>query len=536
MKQALHIFLKDARQWWVEALSSAALTFGMVVVYPRTWSFSFDAENAGFTNMAAADNSLSFLGTLLLGLIPLNWWLLIARMVHAERLVGDRQFWLTRPYGWNSLLAAKALFVLVFIYVPFFIAQILLLARAGFNPGHYLAGLLLGDLWMTVILILPVIAIATVTATTARAILVVLGALMYFIALTAFAQAVPATRFGGRYGFFISSSLIACLCVAVIITQYSTRATRRSWSLLIALVFLVAVITVAAPDQAMVKRDYPEMSAGELQPLQLSYRNDLPDYQPGAYLAASNGEVGIGLPLMESGVPDGSIVIPDGIQVSFDAPGNRPWTSVWLPLSSEKFYPGQRMFLAGFNVPRTLYDRLRSLPLTLHLSVTFKQASEGSVTHLSLPEQDFPIPGFGVCTPAGDITDRPNEIRGVVCRAPVHQPALTRIETTWSDAPCGQTGTQPQPGIRGAAWEGSLEEASGSFNMVPVWLATVGFSNSFTIDDQRQYHFRHLCPGVPLTFARYNLSRRARLSLSIQNFHLPALTRGQLRVMEHPDD
>jgi len=30
-------------------------------------------------------------------------------VVHAESLVGDRQFWITRPYEWKKLLTAKAL-------------------------------------------------------------------------------------------------------------------------------------------------------------------------------------------------------------------------------------------------------------------------------------------------------------------------------------------------------------------------------------------------------------------------------------------
>ena len=90
-----------------------------------------------------------FLAGLLTVLIPVSWWLLIARVIHAETLVGDRQFWLTRPYEWKKLLGAKALFLAVFLYLPLLIAQCLLLFRAGFHPLSFIPGLLFNLLLIT---------------------------------------------------------------------------------------------------------------------------------------------------------------------------------------------------------------------------------------------------------------------------------------------------------------------------------------------------------------------------------------------------
>ena len=55
--------------------------------------------------------------------LPLVAWYLIARLIHAETLPGDRQFWITRPYRWQSLLGAKVLFVLVFLNLPMTVAD-----------------------------------------------------------------------------------------------------------------------------------------------------------------------------------------------------------------------------------------------------------------------------------------------------------------------------------------------------------------------------------------------------------------------------
>ncbi len=74
------------------------------------------------------------------------------------------QFWLTRPYDWRKFLAAKLLFVAVFVGLPFFAAQMLLLAQAGFNPFAYIPGLLFNLLLVTGGLIVPLMAVSTVTS------------------------------------------------------------------------------------------------------------------------------------------------------------------------------------------------------------------------------------------------------------------------------------------------------------------------------------------------------------------------------------
>ena len=84
-----------------------------------------------------------------MALVPVSWWLLISRAVHAEALVGDRQFWITRPYEWKSLLAAKLLFLAIYIYASILLAQCALLRAAGFHPLSYMPGLLYNLLLLT---------------------------------------------------------------------------------------------------------------------------------------------------------------------------------------------------------------------------------------------------------------------------------------------------------------------------------------------------------------------------------------------------
>jgi hypothetical protein len=70
--------------------------------------------------------------------------------VHGESLVGDRQFWVTRPYDWKKLVVDKALFVLTFINLPLFVLDVFLLAKSGFRPSSHVPG----PFWLQLLLIL----------------------------------------------------------------------------------------------------------------------------------------------------------------------------------------------------------------------------------------------------------------------------------------------------------------------------------------------------------------------------------------------
>jgi hypothetical protein len=180
----LHIFAKDSRQFWPEILISLALVAAFVWIYPSSWLVGNTlAVDVGGDFVKALFEQ--YLGGILKLLIPVSWWLLIARVIHAEALVGDRQFWLTRPYEWKKLLGAKALFLVVFLYLPLLIAQCLLLFTAGFRPLSFIPGLLFNLLLITGILVLPLMAIASVTATFARVTVTLLAGLAGFIAFVA---------------------------------------------------------------------------------------------------------------------------------------------------------------------------------------------------------------------------------------------------------------------------------------------------------------------------------------------------------------
>ena len=159
MKRILAIFRKDARRLW-----------------PQTLLF-WTALGA----VAALDPLQQYSGSLMSQLPqflqPLACWLLVVSAIHGEKLIGHEQYWLTRPYSWKHLMAAKALFLLVFINLPVLICQLATLAALGISPLAWLPALLWKQVFFTIAYILPAAAVAAVTRNLGQVLLA--GILVY---------------------------------------------------------------------------------------------------------------------------------------------------------------------------------------------------------------------------------------------------------------------------------------------------------------------------------------------------------------------
>ena len=82
MKLILHILRKDARRLWLPVLASLALLG--VLAHEDRWRSDFSpGQVEGWLNLV----------------LPLAWAVIVALVIHEEALTGDREFWLTRPYG-----------------------------------------------------------------------------------------------------------------------------------------------------------------------------------------------------------------------------------------------------------------------------------------------------------------------------------------------------------------------------------------------------------------------------------------------------
>ena len=531
MKQVLHIFAKDARHLWGEIFLSLAITAAFAWIYPSQWLAAATVLAGRHISQYAASYSpysVELLARILMGLVPVSWWLLIANLVHSEKLVGDRQFWLTRPYEWTKLLAAKLLFLLAFLYLPLLIAQSYLLAVAGFSPLSLVPGLLFNLILISCAFVLPLVALATVTSNFARMTLTLLGVILAIGLLAALAAKANLEwiMLPGESGFFVA--LVVGLSAMAVVSQYATRRTWVSILLLTALpISYLSIGSLITRSQTLINGVYSFPATGSQALAQLSFDPSAP-LQSVAYVPRRPNEVGIEIPFAVSGIANQSVVIPDAVRVTIEDRNGFRWASTWQLIYNTKFMPDVKSTRVGFAMPRPVYDRLKGLPLTVHLTLLLTQAQVAAVTRVSLPASNFTVPDFGVCSPQPRLAGR-SEISDIVCLSAMREPRLTQMQFVAHNTGCNGSSDPLDTGFADNTWQGSLDAAPAQFG-----LASVKFPFGVFPWTGSSPQVLHLCPGTPIIFSRYYLARRAQATFTIQGFQLPAVTPGQLQVITNP--
>jgi hypothetical protein len=508
MSQIFHIFRKDVRHFWPEILISLAMTVAFVRISIAVWpNFNhFD------------DPALSIVKGLLNVLVPVTWWVLSARLIHDESLVGDSQFWLTRPYQWQKLLAAKTLFLIAFLYSPLFIAQVVLLAMGGFNPLSCLPGILYNLILLTIVLVFPIVAIATVTPNFARFTLTLLGGFAYIGLILWAISSIPflhGSNFPNPYQGVLAFALALCTFILLIGLQFATRRTWRSRWLLLALPFLLIVCSLAWPIQTLAHRLYPTLNGGEQSPVQFALDPD-PTLQESHPTLPWSKQTYLVLPLTITGVPSENYLRSEAIQVSIEAPNGLRWNSDWQGIK-QGFLPNTVRSLIDIPIDPKFLNRVQATPVTVTVSFALVQLRADAAVTTQAAEQGFVFPGGGICFASNLRSAFP------VCRFAMSEPKLTFVTSHWSDGPCTQAPSTS--GTLGDGWLGNIDPSIAEFGLDPVKITALTFSNQ----PRDPRHPTFICPGTPITATPYSIVRRFQNTLTLPNLDLTKYT------TDHPE-
>jgi hypothetical protein len=517
MNQIWNIFRKDARHYWRESLVSAALLCAYGWIEVRGWTEEDILSRGLFT--------YGFLSGLVDVLVPVAWAFLVVRTIQGESLVGDRQFWITRPYEWKKLLVSKILFLLVFLNLPLLILDEVLLAIAGFHPSHHVVGLLWMQLLILLFLVLPTAALASITATIAQALLGVLAIALYMVGMAALASQIPNSDFSGPVDF-LSGVFFFGTCVGVIIIQYARRRTGTARLLIIALGVVILIILVATPYRAIVAHEFPILSASKL-PFQLSLLR--PDTSAGNGTSDVEKDVTIQLPFGVSGISSDSILRVDGIFVSVDAPGGVKWNSGWKSPGLFLF-PEQKNARIDFAMQRKVFDRLQSTPVDLRFSVAFTLFHDGDQQSLVLPRGEFAISDGALCS-----IDRgyaPN----IRCRAPLRRPPFLLMTTDMANATCPlQKGeVPPSPGDIARGWTQNGDSGPAELDITPVVTFNLYLSHS-NGGFSTKFAGNGVCPGSRVLLSNPTPGIRNQFVLKLDGLRLGEYREQPLRFTFEPE-
>jgi hypothetical protein len=420
MRQAFHILRKDARRFRYQICMLAALTaafaWSTIVNDPYT-----PGALANYLHLASA-------------ILPITWWPIMCVLIQDEPLVGDRQFWVTRPYSRWSLLAAKALFIVLFMNVPLLIAGFVILAAAGFQPLAYLPELLWMQLLLVGTLVVPTLALASITRGLMQCVLAMLGIVTCFVVLAiVFSDAGqlnghPMYSSGGIAWAASLMSNVTLLVPALVILVLQWRM-RRRWIAIGAGAVLFLLPQFADSDlswrigSTVQSRMFGERGA-EATAVTLKPNDVGPDT-----VDATQGGVALAVRLHVINIPAGETVAPEIVEMTFEGSNGERWRTGWTEVMSSmadvvqkdpepdgKFAWWQRVVM-----DRGFHERARFGPVTIRGSVylMLNKRSRGG----RLPDsRAAKVPGGGVCT-----VSRMQPLSGssVTCLAPFHLPFQT---------------------------------------------------------------------------------------------------------------
>jgi hypothetical protein len=419
MSQAIHIFKKDVRHLRLEIAIAifGAAAFAFIEVRHALWVGDPIINGTPATYLAWF-------------LLPLAWWTLIGRAIHDEALPGDRQFWITRPYSWRSLLGAKALLIFAFVNIPVAIAHIVILRAYGLPLGPSLPGLLWSQLLLTIVFLLPIFALSAITNGFAQLVLAILApcviALILYIVHSGVRMIFSVRRpeillgdYAGSYEwvkFCIVFLVVAPAAVAILLWQYARRGTIvarfMAGATTVAAVLILAFTpwTTAFGIQAWLTKQHLDMS---------SARADfVSDDKSLTRVFRNRDQIDIGLAFRMAGFPaiDGMQV--EGFFADFVAQDGSKRHIEQLPTWA--FANWGQHFSLWASVDDAYYKKVKDEPLTVRGELYLTLYGHRQSTHVPFDDSAVTVPRVGVCS-ASETTNRRNYF--VTCNSAFRYPS-----------------------------------------------------------------------------------------------------------------
>jgi hypothetical protein len=415
MNQAIHIFRKDVRHLWpaVSVALAIQVLFTTFEMQPHRDQFITPASHS-------AETLVDFL-------LPLAWWYLIVALVHEEPLPGDRQFWVTRPYSWKSLLTAKVLFIFAFINLPVLIADCFILTAQSFSIVEHWEGLLWRQVPFTVSILVPPLALASLTRNLGQVIVAILLVILRIVVNSIpFENAFPRGSTGMEWiQATADDAVLLFVLSAVILIQYRSRRTWLARTLTVAFVILPGFsipLRWQLDWQARVKAPGIDVSG-----IKILFDASRGRRKP---LARTRGvkTVNLAFPVEVKGAPNGVDLVSGGAKVVIRESARTVWSSDFAGAALERDKAG---YWETMVIPANIFAAVRNQPVTIRMRPVLK-AARCTEFRAPLEVGGTVIPGVGIC----ESRQWRSQVLSVQCRSALAPARRTRVHADypgWDD-------------------------------------------------------------------------------------------------------
>jgi hypothetical protein len=390
VRQALHIFKKDVRYLRWE-LGLLLLFMGMFVYIQNR-----RGEVSHYVSMAF--------------LLPCLWAFLCGRLIHAEPIPGDRQFWITRPYEWRSLLGAKLLFMVAFLSVPLLFADAVILAMQGFSVVASIPGLLWSVMLITASMLMAFCAFATLTRGLVQWILSI-GA-FFGLSTVASERDWGAMAWARDHGFAV---IVFFTAVVVLLGQYKRR--RTTLSIIVMALGLVAAwlyfsyLPSAAAFELETRFSEPKVDTSAVQiAVHVPAGRVVPRPEP-----HREQTVALAIPVDVSGLGEGQDLISDQVRISIVSESGGTWSRSGDASDNLEHVPGGYRLL--LRIDRAVLDGANGRPVRLEARFYVTLLGDPVSKVLRYGAGAVDVPGAGICRAHMDTYNT------ILCESPLRRPS-----------------------------------------------------------------------------------------------------------------
>jgi hypothetical protein len=400
VRQALHIFKKDVRhlRWDIALL--------LLTIFLFAWSemrVPFSAWGGYFASYGRVDvmEALIWVNPLSQVLVVALAVVLVARAVHGEALPGDKQFWLTRPYSWKSLLGAKCLFLAVFLILPMTLSDMALVSASGFRVSQYLPGLVWEQVLRGAVVLAPALALAAVTRNATSQILTALGLGVFFTLCSSAEFGSTGASDGLAWVYEAVTTLLLAACAATIVWwQYQRRGTAAARIVFGAAALAVSLLPLVPRSAALAMERLGSKSRIEAKEIHLTL--DEPIFGPSRTLTVTAEDLAqhpryLQVQLHVSGVPEGMQIWADQLEVEVRAENpqaSSPWQRLGTGWNSRDSFHAEIVW--GTQQSRIDWQA----PLRMRVSGLMTLGANSRKTSIEKAGSRLAVAGLGLCLKA----------------------------------------------------------------------------------------------------------------------------------------
>lgn len=356
---------------------------------------------------------------------------------------------------------------------------------------------------------------ATLTAGMGQFLLTLLGILLCSILSGTVLPTVNAAQVSGADAVpsAIGGLILLGSVIAVLGWQFARRRTTLSRAWLAFAVVLFPILHYISPYRAIIGHKYPPATPAQQSTIQLTFDPKPFASREPAIPIPEKKRVPVKIPLLVSGMENGSVVDVGGMLETIRGNGRIYWSSGWHG-GGVRFLAGRPHAALYIAVDRNFFESAKATPVNLHITLALVPSVPRETTQTVARGDGFALPGEGRCSFSASYSDL------ISCYFPLKSPLLLlNAKSGEITCPARKNETSMPADTVLSGWIGDGDSGPAEFGLSPVALSPL-FLGDLGDLDIRDYRPR-ICPGTPLTIiSNWQKLPRYRTELEIDGFSL----------------